>query len=256
MPTTALLIGPAADLARLEQQLDLLPDRPITLGWVLPDDQSAAADAPVSGHLRELEAVIARRRPEVAIVSMPAVFGRLVTSVRTRLRRLGIPDRFFPTLDDQLADIEALGDAELRAFSRRIRSMEDVGRAVAECDAFLLRRLAASRPQRLGAELVAVIESGAVQNVKGLAERAGFSERQLRRIFHREVGATPKALVRITRVRAAAAMIRGTDEALTEVAHHHGYFDQAHFVRDFRSMVGVTPGVYRRQPRALVALFE
>ncbi len=159
-------------------------------------------------------------------------------------------------LDDQLVDIDGLGDPELRALSHRIAAMDAIEGAAAECDAFLLGRLAASRPSGLGAQLVAVVESGAVQDVRVLAERAGFSARQLRRIFHREIGATPKAMVRILRMRAAAAMVRGSEESLTEVALRHGYFDQAHFVRDFRSLVGVTPGAYRRQRRALAALFE
>ena len=159
-------------------------------------------------------------------------------------------------LEDQLVDIEGLGDPELRALSRRLVSIDEVERAAAECDAVLLGRLAANQPSRLGAQLVTVVESGAVQDVRALADRAGFSARQLRRIFHREIGATPKAMVRILRMRAAEVMVRRSEVPLTEVALQHGYFDQAHFVRDFRSLVGVTPGAYRRQRRALAALFE
>lgn len=110
MPRTAILIGLTHTLDRLEHQLDLLPDRPVTLGWVLtqPDGGQAAESAPTAlilGHIDELESIIAHRRPAMALISLPAVMGDLITLIRTRLRRLGVPDRFMPTLEDQLAGI-------------------------------------------------------------------------------------------------------------------------------------------------------
>jgi FlaA1/EpsC-like NDP-sugar epimerase len=107
----ALLIGQAATLRALERQLDGLADRPVTLGWVVVDPAEATRAAragggePILGHVGDLEAIVARRPPGVALVSLPAVMTDLVTGLRTRLRRLGVPDRFLPTLEDQLAGV-------------------------------------------------------------------------------------------------------------------------------------------------------
>ncbi len=128
---TALIIGQPDTCLRLERQLDLLEPRPISLGWVLthrrPSDVATHAE-PILGTLDELEAIIARRRPALALVSLPSVMRGLITQTRTRLRRMGVPDRFMPTLEDQLAgvgprthydiDIAALIDRPPREIDR------------------------------------------------------------------------------------------------------------------------------------------
>lgn len=109
MPATAIIIGQMASCERLSKQLDVLDAKPIVLGWVLLNAHEAqahpAANAPVLGTLDELEAIIARRQPAAALVTLPAVMRDLIQQVRTRLRKLGVPDRFMPTLEDQLAGV-------------------------------------------------------------------------------------------------------------------------------------------------------
>ena len=109
MLQTAILIGQRENCRQLERLLDLLRDRPVTLGWVLTNDEDETDrlenDAPTLGAIEQLEAIVARRRPELAIVSLPAVMIELITRIRTRLRRLEVPDRFIATLEDQLAGV-------------------------------------------------------------------------------------------------------------------------------------------------------
>lgn len=107
---TALIIGQRNSCRLLERQLDLLPWRPISIGWVLAAENADESgheltDGPVLGSVDELEAIIARRQPSIALVTLPAPMKALVTSIRTRLRRMGVPDRFIATLDDQLAGV-------------------------------------------------------------------------------------------------------------------------------------------------------
>jgi len=106
---TAILIGLPETLRRLSAQLALLEDAPVVFGWVLVHASDRArlvdGDGPVLGSLDELELIVARRRPAVALVSLPAVMRDLIQTTRTRLRKLGVADRFMPTLEDQLAGI-------------------------------------------------------------------------------------------------------------------------------------------------------
>ncbi|MCP3905482.1 MAG: polysaccharide biosynthesis protein [Planctomycetes bacterium] len=160
-----MLIGPSATLERLERQLDLLPDRPLTIGWVLTGRETAPGDRPVLGPLDDLEAIVARRRPTLALVSMPAVMRDAVTHVRTRLRRLGVPDRFVPTLEDLVAgigprtyldvDLAALLDRPPRALDPETGRVLLAGRRVLVTGAGgsigseLSRMIAATGPERL-----------------------------------------------------------------------------------------------------------
>ena len=86
-----------------------MDQRPLTLGWVVIEDGQQpidlSNDGPILGELSELESIIARRRPSVALISLPAAMHELIMSIRTRLRKLGVPDRFMPLLEDQIAGI-------------------------------------------------------------------------------------------------------------------------------------------------------
>lgn len=81
-------------------------ERPVSIGWIVAGGREPGDGSdPVLGSLRDLEAIVERMRPALALVTLPACMARLVTATRTRLRRLGVPDRFMPMLEDQVAGI-------------------------------------------------------------------------------------------------------------------------------------------------------
>ena len=71
------------------------------------------------------------------------------------------------------------------------------------------------------------------------ASRAGLSPRQLRRVSLEQTGLTPKFLARVIRFRRAAA--RAGSGAPADLALECGYYDQAHFINEFREFSGRTP---------------
>jgi FlaA1/EpsC-like NDP-sugar epimerase len=106
VPRSAIIIGLAETCRRLERQLDLLDDRPRSLGWIVaPGAGAPQPDEPVLGGLDELEAIVGQRRPDLALVALPSFMNALITATRTRLRRLRVPDRFMPTLEDQVEGV-------------------------------------------------------------------------------------------------------------------------------------------------------
>lgn len=85
---------------------------------------------------------------------------------------------------------------------------------------------------------------------EALADLAGVSLRALQRGFREHVGLTPKQLIRRYRLlEAAGQIVRG--EALDQVrlALDLGYSDQSHFIRDFTSTIGQSPGRYAAAQR-------
>jgi AraC-like DNA-binding protein len=78
--------------------------------------------------------------------------------------------------------------------------------------------------------------------------RSGLGARRFTRIFAAEVGLTPKIFCRIRRFQRALRLIeRGRRVDWAAVAASCGYFDQAHFIRDFRAFSGLNPTAYLRQ---------
>ena len=65
-------------------------------------------------------------------------------------------------------------------------------------------------------------------------------------MFARYVGIAPKVVARILRFqRAIRALMQDPKCSLAEVAVAAGYFDQAHFIKDFKRMSGGVPRGYR-----------
>lgn len=83
---------------------------------------------------------------------------------------------------------------------------------------------------------------GAVR-IESLAAEVGWSRRHLAERFREMVGLTPKAVGRLIRVEHATRSVRA-GEPLADVAYEAGYADQSHFNRDFRELVGCTPGEF------------
>ena len=87
--------------------------------------------------------------------------------------------------------------------------------------------------------------------LRTLERESGLSERQFRRAFKAEVGASPKLYARIVRLNAALDLKVSTPSApWTEIAHQFGWFDQAHMDKDFTALAGASPTEYVRRRSA------
>jgi AraC-like DNA-binding protein len=76
-----------------------------------------------------------------------------------------------------------------------------------------------------------------------LADELGWSRRHLTAMVHRELGMAPKPLARLLRFERAVQRLR-EGAPLADAALDSGYYDQAHFNRDFKRFAGRTPTEY------------
>ena len=79
-----------------------------------------------------------------------------------------------------------------------------------------------------------------------LADLVAISKSHFSRAFKRSLGVTPMAYVARRRVERAKAMMRSTQEQLSEIALACGFADQSHMTRSFQRCVGTSPGLWRR----------
>jgi AraC-like DNA-binding protein len=98
-------------------------------------------------------------------------------------------------------------------------------------------------------EVYAIVDRIATDGTLLTVERAtrelGTSRRSLQRLLKTYVGVTPKWLIRLYRLKEAAARIEaGEVDDWADLALRLGYADQAHFVNDFRRLVGQSPARY------------
>jgi AraC-like DNA-binding protein len=83
-------------------------------------------------------------------------------------------------------------------------------------------------------------------SIEAVTDAIGLSAKRFIERFKIEVGVTPKRYCRIRRFQRAVTLAhRGHHVDWAQVALDCGYFDQAHFIHDFRSFAGLTPTSYQ-----------
>jgi AraC-like DNA-binding protein len=103
---------------------------------------------------------------------------------------------------------------------------------------------------RLSEIVYAVAREREILKVEDIVERYGLNKRTLQRLFAKYVGVSPKWVIQRYRLHEAAEQLAtGAPVNQAELALSLGYSDQAHFVRDFKSIVGVSPAAYARAAR-------
>ncbi|WP_292402979.1 helix-turn-helix domain-containing protein [Mesorhizobium sp.] len=86
---------------------------------------------------------------------------------------------------------------------------------------------------------------GSQLDLQGLADAARVTRFQVIRDFKKAIGLTPAAYIRDRRLRRASSLIE-QGLGLAEAAIAAGFADQSHLSRAFRTMHGMTPGMFRR----------
>jgi AraC-like DNA-binding protein len=83
------------------------------------------------------------------------------------------------------------------------------------------------------------------RSIAEVADQIGLSQRRFIQLFRREVGLTPKVYGRIRRFQKVVRLV-GTGRRFewSDVALACGYFDQPHFIHDFRAFSGINPSTY------------
>lgn len=104
---------------------------------------------------------------------------------------------------------------------------------------------------QVGAVVACLEDSTPAMSAAELADRCGMSLRSLQRLCRHYIGVGPQWLVARARVHTAIARLHDGDHGtLAQLAVDLGWFDQAHFGRDFTALVGESPGAYRDRVRA------
>lgn len=173
-----------------------------------------------------------------------------------------LPGRGFPFVGKALSALagaelvagDALYRLELEALHERLWHAPDLAGRLVLLEGYLLdrlRRQAAPKETALAASLDWLQRHRGQASIAALVDQLSFGQRHLERLFKEQVGLSPKRYARLLRVAHSRELIKqsGAVASLTEIAYAAGYFDQAHFVHDFKAVIGVTPGDYRDHVR-------
>jgi AraC-like DNA-binding protein len=128
----------------------------------------------------------------------------------------------------------------------RICAAADHAERVAIFEALLRARWRDRRDHLVEAALAAILEARGDLRIADLAKRLATAQDPLEKRFRRIVGASPKQVATLARIRHAIALGQERGATWAQAAHAAGYFDQAHFNREFRAVTGEPPSTFFR----------
>ncbi|AGC44187.1 AraC family transcriptional regulator [Myxococcus stipitatus DSM 14675] len=184
--------------------------------------------------------------PRLTAYDVPTAQQALLAGVHFRVGGawplLGIPQE---ELAERHVELASVWGADVEDWVTRLREAKGTEDRFALLGELFLARLdvrRASHPE-VARALARLHESAAEVSVASLVMGSGLSHRRFIELFRREVGLTPRDLLRVRRFqRALASTRRGASPSLTWLAHEAGYFDQSHWLLECRKLAGLSPG--------------
>lgn len=153
------------------------------------------------------------------------------------------------TFNNKISNLEdILGNASKHLHQRLLETSATPERILL-LENFLLNRLAIQESKgstsrvvdRIIAEMATINFS---ERVESIAARYGITSRYLQKLFLQHTGITPKTYCKINRFQYSLKQLSNKESSLAAVAHDSGYFDQSHFIREFKAFTGITPSAY------------
>lgn len=93
--------------------------------------------------------------------------------------------------------------------------------------------------------LLRIVNQPHVISFQCVCEQIGYSQKHFINLFKEQVGVLPKQYLKIMRFQKAIVEIENRDIIhWSDFAPEHGYYDQSHFINEFKSFSGFTPGEY------------
>jgi AraC-like DNA-binding protein len=99
------------------------------------------------------------------------------------------------------------------------------------------------------AAIEGITRSRGMLPISNLATQLDLGHRKLERLFKSQLGMSPVEFARTIRVEHARHQLKQTESDLADIAYQLGFYDQAHFIKTFKTVVGLTPGKYRKRSR-------
>lgn len=244
------ILAPPADLSRLIEHVWVKRRTDTSSsGWrVVPDaSPHMVAVVTASGHTRAMRVRVVGARSCAMTIDMT---GRILT-VGLRFRPGALPAMIDASARDFVDRSIAVDDVFNRDVLSDLALSPDAPAPLIHHELIRLIRRACRR--RTLRALVPDSVSPWLR-VGELARSLGEPTRSMRARAHREIGLSPKRILRVLRLHTALHAARQSGRSWSEVAHLAAYADQAHLTRELRALIGETPSTW--QARGSAVLFK
>jgi AraC-like DNA-binding protein len=161
-------------------------------------------------------------------------------------RMLGIP---MHELFDQGFDATIFFDREIKSLSEQLRNLADLEEGKNVVEKFLLNQLKNCKALLpFDSAMHVLLRHDGNMSIENAASLSCLSIKQYERKCKERIGMNPKMYARILKFSKAYRLHESFPQLRwIEIAHHAGYYDQMHMIRDFKVFAGVNPSVIEQE---------
>ena len=172
---------------------------------------------------------------------------QLVDAVGVRFRHGGVAS--FISAPANILKNKVVGADEI--FGDEINDLTDqVYESNSGCDSatliqnFLTNRIYNESDTRLTMQLISRVKEAETLTLHRVSEATGVHYKKMERLFSRYTGYNPKNFTRVIRFYKTLKEMHSKPASLTGIGLKGGYYDQPHFIREFKAFTGTTPSQF------------
>lgn len=159
-------------------------------------------------------------------------------------------------LTDTVAEADLVFGRKFHDMRQQLLAAKSPDRMFQLVESFLLHQAGAALGEETPSRCItyavsSIIHKPTAQRLSQLSDEIGYSQKHFIDLFRQHVGVSPKQYLRIMRFQKVIGAIENKDcIRWSNIALESGYFDQAHFIHDFKHFSGFTPNEYLKRKAA------
>lgn len=137
------------------------------------------------------------------------------------------------------------GDETAACIATQIINAASTEQRIEMIEEFLLERIheSATRNRIIESTIEALLLANGSTPINLIVKKDLSKRRKLERLFTRQIGISPKQLGKVIRLQAVLKILLSRRSGdLMQIAYDYDYYDQAHFIKDFKELTGTSPG--------------
>lgn len=154
--------------------------------------------------------------------------------------------------NNDISDAADLFGPSIQTLHIRLLETADLHNRIILVEEYLLNRLSITDKKHNKIKLIGEIADSLKndctnEKIVSISLRNNISTRYLNQLFSQYTGLAPKLFCKINRFQYSLNLLNTNTQKLTGVAYEAGYFDQSHFIREFKLFTGITPTSFATQ---------
>lgn len=158
---------------------------------------------------------------------------------------------------DRIVNLRETNAMLCQELSAHIAQFHNPSSFIKQMEKSLMKSVRATEEELDECSIIENFMASDLPHIQTYCERNGLSTRKLERLFSKYIGVSPKRFMNIVRFEECARdIISGNESSLTDISYRNGYYDQPHFVKNFKGYTGYAPRDFQSDKPALKSHFD